>query len=148
MDMDGFQTITRKSSQKAHASSSKGQQENQKKDKDNQSSLESGKLSTENLKSKSKVPSHKEYRSVQKKNTPQDPGSSSLSSLIYVAYSKPMDAFFEHDELIDEMDVIEVESDDGDTARFLTNDPMPSQDNPVSTPEPERMDSTPSHVSR
>ncbi|KAI3685884.1 hypothetical protein L6452_35146 [Arctium lappa] len=68
VDKDGLQTVTRKSSEKAHASSSNDQVENQK--KNNQSPLENGKPPTDKLKSKMKVPSCKDYRSVQKKNTP------------------------------------------------------------------------------
>ncbi|KAI3666907.1 hypothetical protein L6452_41948 [Arctium lappa] len=76
-----------------------------------------------------------------------DPGSSSFSSPIHLDPSEPMDTAFEQDDLLDEEDVIEVDSDEGATARFLTRDPMPSQVDPVPTPEPERMDSTPSLVS-
>ncbi|KAI3770647.1 hypothetical protein L6452_01788 [Arctium lappa] len=62
MDKDGFQTVTRKSSPKAHASSSNGQVEKQNKDK--QPAAESGKRATDKLKSKSMVPSRTEFRQV------------------------------------------------------------------------------------
>ena len=68
VDSDGFQTVTRTSSQKAHASSSNGQIINHK--MDNHSSMESGKQSNENPKYKENIPLHKEYRPVQKKNLP------------------------------------------------------------------------------
>ncbi|KAI3664789.1 hypothetical protein L6452_43402 [Arctium lappa] len=138
VDTDGFQTVTRKSSVRAHASSSNDQVEQQK--KDNYPAVASGKLANDKKKSKSKVPSRKEYR--------PDPGSSSFSSPIHMASSEPMDTAFEQDDLLDEEDVIEVESDDGATARFLTRDPLPSQVDLVPTPESERMDSTPSFVSK
>ncbi|KAI3756901.1 hypothetical protein L6452_04433 [Arctium lappa] len=77
----------------------------------------------------------------------KDPVPSSSSSPVHTAPSEPMDASFEQDDLLNEEDVIEVDSDDGATAQFLTRDPMPSQVNPVSTLEPERMDSTPTPVS-
>ncbi|KAI3681923.1 hypothetical protein L6452_36730 [Arctium lappa] len=179
-----------------------GPVEIQRKDKDNHHAAESGKPANDKKKSKLKVAPHKDYRPVQKKNSPpvvvppisippkgsiqnlsppqpkpkspktlsqskakavspssnrfailgdpslsQGPGPSSSSSPIHMAPSEPMDASFEQDDLLVEEDVIEVDSDDGATAQFLTRDPMPSQVNPVSTLEPERMDSTPTPVS-
>ncbi|KAI3770643.1 hypothetical protein L6452_01784 [Arctium lappa] len=77
----------------------------------------------------------------------KDHGSSSFSSPIHLDPFEPMDIAFEQDDLLGEEDVIEVDSDDGVTARFLTRDLMSSQVDPVTTPEPEQMDSTPSLVS-
>ncbi|KAI3664790.1 hypothetical protein L6452_43403 [Arctium lappa] len=95
--------------------------EQQKKDK--HLAAKSGTPTNDKKKSISKAAFQKEYRPVPKKISP------------------PVD------DLLDEEDVIEVDSDDGATALFLTRDPMPSQVNPVSTLEPERMDSTPTPVS-
>ncbi|KAI3773227.1 hypothetical protein L6452_04432 [Arctium lappa] len=202
VDKDGFQTVNRKSSPKAHAFSSNGRVEKQKKDK--HPAAESEKHATDKLKTKSKVPSRTEFRKVQKKNPPppfitpplqspppkgsnlkitspspnpkipkpqpqtktkvvshssnrfailsnpslpKDLGSSSLSSPVHQASFEPMDVSFEQDDLLNEDDVIEVESDDGATASFLTHDHIPPQVDPLPTPEPERMDSTPSLVS-
>ncbi|KAI3756902.1 hypothetical protein L6452_04434 [Arctium lappa] len=155
VDKDGFQTVTRKSSGKTHASSLNGQMEQQK--KENHPVAESGKSANDKKKSKSKVASHKDYRQavsfsfnrfsvLSDPSLPKDLGSSSFPSPIHQASSEPMDTSFEQDDLLEVEDVIEVDSDDGVTARFLTSDPMPSQVDPMPTPEPEQMDSIPSLV--
>ncbi|KAI3680827.1 hypothetical protein L6452_35603 [Arctium lappa] len=195
VDMDGFQTITRRSPQTAHASSSNDQLKNQK--KDNNPELEKGKLQTNNQKSKSKAPPKGVQASSQEEPPPphfnppkgsnlniilptpkpkspkpldqtkakavspsfnrfsilgdpslyKDPGSSSLSPPIHMASSEPMDAYLDQDDLLEVEDVIEVDLDDGATARFLTRNPLSPQVNPVSSLEPEWMESTPSLVS-
>ncbi|KAI3681922.1 hypothetical protein L6452_36729 [Arctium lappa] len=121
----------------AHASSSNDRLKNQ--EKDINPELVKGKKQMKNQKSKSKAPPRTEYK--------PDHGSSSFFSPIHLVPSEPMDTAFEQDDLLDGEDVIEVDSDDGATARFLTRDLMSSQVDPVPTPEPERMDSTPSLVS-
>ncbi|KAI3664785.1 hypothetical protein L6452_43393 [Arctium lappa] len=99
-------------------------------------------------KTKANSPSSNRFAILGDPSLTKDPGSSSFSSPIHVACSEPMDTAVEQDDLFDEEDVIEVDSDDGATARFLTRDPLPSQVDLVPTPEPERMDSTPSFVSQ
>jgi len=54
-----------------------------------------------------------------------------------MAHPEPMDASFDQDDLFDEEDMVEVESDDGDTAWFLNHEAIPSKVIPMPAPESE-----------
>ncbi|XP_024978974.1 uncharacterized protein LOC112516185 [Cynara cardunculus var. scolymus] len=54
----------------------------------------------------------------------------------------------EKDDLLDEVDMIEIESDVGNTARFVALDLSLPQVDSMSSQEPEQMDSTPSPISQ
>ncbi|KAI3715623.1 hypothetical protein L6452_22609 [Arctium lappa] len=65
--------------------------------------------------------------SVQDAMVGLDPGPSSSSPSIHMSSYEPMDTSLDQNDLLDEEDVIEVDSDDGATVQFLTHDPMHSQ---------------------
>ena len=95
-----------------------------------------------------KIPSHSSNRFsvLGDQSLPKEFDPSNSSLLSHMAHLKPMDDSFDQDNLLDEEDVIEVDSDDGATVDFVNQDSIPSKVYPMTTQVSENMKTTPSGI--